>query len=75
MKRWFNLESMHTIAMIAVFGTMFLMCMASLGLLLYIEFSTAKLNLEVKAQALKKDAQVATPAQPSVAKEGACGSN
>lgn len=75
MKRWFNLESIHIIAMVAVFGAMFLMCVASLGLLLYIEFSTAKLNLEVKAQALKKDAQVATPAQPSVAKEGACGSN
>lgn len=68
MKRWFNMESALVVAMITVFGTMFLMIIVSLGLLLYIEFSTAKPNSETNAQ-------VATPAQPSVAKEGACESN
>ncbi len=76
MKRRFDLESMHTIAMIAVFGTMFLMAVVTLGLMFYLEFSSAKLELELKAQALKKDPLTSIQANPPAErKEGSCAAN
>lgn len=75
MKRRFDLESMNTIAMIAVFGTMFLMVVVTLGLMFYLEFSSAKLELELKAQALKDPPTSIQANPPAERKEGSCAAN